>query len=89
MGLLYKFLRVEDANSPLFGRAFSKVELRPFSREEAIEFLERGFSEINIQFKEHEGVYLALGGIPGWLTYFGFRYYELKEFNRALTETLS
>jgi len=48
MGLLYKFLRVEDANSPLFGRAFSKVELRPFSREEAIEFLERAESFLTL-----------------------------------------
>ena len=30
MGLLLKFLKLEDAGSPLFGRAFSRVYLKPY-----------------------------------------------------------
>ncbi|MGC9105443.1 MAG: hypothetical protein ACP5HQ_03350 [Thermoprotei archaeon] len=38
----WTFLRVDDPSSPLFGRAFLKVELRPFTKEEATEFLRAG-----------------------------------------------
>ncbi|MEM0374128.1 MAG: ATP-binding protein [Sulfolobales archaeon] len=89
MGLLYRFLKVDDPESPLFGRAFSKIELKPFSRDEAVEFLKRGFEELGIEFHEYERVYSELGGIPGWLTYFGFRYYKTKNLETALNETLT
>lgn len=88
MGLLLKFLKLEDPESPLFGRALSRVELKPFSREEVIEFLRKGFNELKVDFRDYEKVYEELGGIPGWLTYFGLRYYETRDFNKAITETL-
>ncbi|AAK41763.1 ATP-binding protein [Saccharolobus solfataricus] len=88
MGLLYDYLRVEDPESPLFGRAFSTVELKPFSREEAIEFLRRGFQEADIDFKDYEVVYEKIGGIPGWLTYFGFIYLDNKNLDFAINQTL-
>ncbi|WP_152942999.1 AAA family ATPase [Acidianus ambivalens] len=89
IGLLLKFLKLEDAGSPLFGRAFSRVELKPFTKEEAVEFLRRGFEELKVDFSDYEKVYNELGGIPGWLTYFGFRYYEIREFDKAMNETLN
>ncbi len=41
MGLLYRFLRIRDPESPLFGRAMGVVELSPFTRDQAVEFLRR------------------------------------------------
>jgi len=89
MGLLYDFLKVEDPESPLFGRAFNTIELRPFSKEEATEFLKRGFSELGIEFNAFEEVYNKIGGIPGWLTYFGFVYSQKKGLEESIAETLN
>ena len=89
MGLLYDFLKVEDPESPLFGRAFNTVELRPFSKEEATEFLKRGFLELGIEFNAFEEVYNKIGGIPGWLTHFGFVYSQKKELEESIAETLN
>ncbi|AFZ70726.1 putative ATPase (AAA+ superfamily) [Caldisphaera lagunensis DSM 15908] len=88
MGMLYEFLKIDDPNSPLYGRAFSTIELKPFNREKAIEFLKRGFEEINIDFKDYETVYEKIGGIPGWLTYFGFTYMEKKDLEESINLTL-
>ncbi|MEM0053538.1 MAG: ATP-binding protein [Nitrososphaeria archaeon] len=89
MGLLYRFLKVYDVKTPLYGRAFSKIELKPLTRDEAISFLKAGFEELKIPFDRFEEVYEKLGGIPGWLTYFGFRYSEYRDFDRSLAETLN
>jgi len=89
MGLLYDYLKVEDADSPLFGRVFNTVELKPFSKEEATEFLRRGFSELGIEFNEFDYVYNKIGGIPGWLTYFGFVYSQRKALEESVNETLN
>lgn len=70
-GLLFRFLRFDDAESPLYGRFFTKVELGPFSREVSREFLEKGFKENKKEFTEGYEVYDSIGGLPGWLTYFG------------------
>lgn len=64
MGLLYRFLRIGGPDSPLYGRALSKIEPKPFTKGEAIEFLKKGFEELNITFHEYEKVYNELGGIP-------------------------
>jgi AAA+ ATPase superfamily predicted ATPase len=88
MGMLYDFLKIEDPDSPLYGRAFSTIELKPFNKEETIDFLKKGFEEIRVDFKEYEKVYERIGGIPGWLTYFGFTYMERKNFEESLKITL-
>lgn len=88
MRLIYRFLRVDDAESPLFGRAMNEVELRPFSKDESVEFLKRGFEELGIEFKDYERVYEEIGGIPGWLTYFGYYYYNTRNLDEALRRTI-
>ena len=88
MGLLYRFLRIKDPESPLFGRAMDTIELTPFTRGQAIEFLRRGFEELNIEFKDYDEVYGKLGGVPGWLTYLGLKYYEYRDLSRAIDETI-
>ncbi|BCS94350.1 AAA family ATPase [Metallosphaera javensis (ex Sakai et al. 2022)] len=88
MGLLYDYLRVEDPSGPLYGRAFLEVKLSPFSREEAIGFLRRGFQEHSVPFDKHEMVYERIGGIPGWLTYFGYYYVQERDLNASLQRAL-
>ncbi len=89
MGLLYRFLKVKDPESPLFGRAMGIVELVPFTREQVAEFLRCGFKELGIEFSDFDRLYERLGGIPGWLTYFGLKYYEYRDLDRALNETVN
>ncbi len=89
IGLLYRFLKVKDPESPLFGRAMGIVELKPFTKEQVAEFLRRGFEELGIEFSDFDKVYERLGGIPGWLTYFGLKYYEYRDLERAIIDTVS
>jgi len=88
MRLLYRFLGVENPKSPLFGRAMNEVELRPFDHEKSIEFLRRGFKEVNVEFREYERVYEELGGIPGWLTYFGYYFIQTRNLEESMDRTL-
>ncbi|MGC8542557.1 MAG: AAA family ATPase [Vulcanisaeta sp.] len=81
-----KFLKLTDPGSPLFGRAYVSITLKPFSRDQAIEFLRRGFAEHGVEFERAEQVYEELGGNPGWLTLFGYRALRMG-FNEALSET--
>lgn len=88
MRLLYRYLKIDDPKSPLFGRAVNEIELKPFNKEMSTEFLKRGFEELNIEFKDHQRVYEELGGIPGWLTYFGYHFYQTRNFDEALKKTI-
>lgn len=78
VGLLYRFLGFGDSSSPLYGRVRDEVVIERFSREKSIEFLERGFSEVGVSVPRDvlEKVVDALDGIPGWLTYFGYRFIQ-------------
>jgi len=89
MGLLYRYLGKENPKSPLYGRAMNEIELKPFNREKSEEFLKLGFSQLNIDFKDFDIVYENLGGIPVWLTYFGYYYYQKRDLNEALTKTIN
>ena len=91
IGMVYKFLKLDNAKSPLYGRAVTEVYVNPFNKEMAIEFLKRGFEEVNIKVDEREleDAYNNLGGIPGWLTYYGFYYLQLKDHKTALEKAIS
>jgi AAA+ ATPase superfamily predicted ATPase len=75
VGLLYRFLKVRDPASPLYGRYMERVELKPLSREESMEFLRRGFEGRGVRVGEAflEAAAERLGGIVGWLSYLGLR----------------
>lgn len=75
IGMLYRFLRVDDASSPLYGRYIEKIELRPLSRDLAIEFLRRGFESYGVKVGEDflELAVEKLDGIIGWLSFLGLR----------------
>ncbi|NAY89192.1 MAG: AAA family ATPase [Desulfurococcales archaeon] len=89
MGLLYRYLGKDNPKSPLYGRAMNEIELYPFNREKSEEFLRLGFSELKINFDKFDIVYENLGGIPGWLTYFGYYYYQKRDLSKALSKTIN
>ncbi|GAB6943515.1 AAA family ATPase [Vulcanisaeta sp. JCM 14467] len=72
MGVLGSIL--SNPESPLFGRAYAEVTTRKLNRDESLEFLRRGFSEVGIEVDEGEleGVVDGLDGVIGWLTYYGY-----------------
>lgn len=72
MGILYGILM--NPENPLYGRAYVEVKTRKLSREEAVDFLEKGFAELNVKVgrEEVERAAEELDGIIGWLTYYGY-----------------
>lgn len=72
MGVVYRFLK--DPEAFLYGRAYLEVRTRRLSRYESIDFLERGFSELNyrVSREEVEEAVDKLDGVIGWLTYYGY-----------------
>jgi len=75
IGLLYDMLSLDDPSSPLYGRPIYEVRLKRLSRDEAIEFLRKGFEQTSIKVEEGflSKAVEKLDGIIGWLTYFGWR----------------
>ncbi|WP_288104695.1 ATP-binding protein, partial [Thermofilum sp.] len=76
VGLLYDFIGIEDSRSPLYGRYYVEVKLERLSREQSIDFLRKGFAQLNLRVSEEvlEVAYEHFDGIPGWLTFFGNAY---------------
>ena len=73
VGLLYRFLKLHDPSSPIYGRVRTEIRLENFSKEKALEFLEKGFRQYGIKPPKHiiEEAVEKLGGNIGWLTFFG------------------
>lgn len=78
VGLLYRFLRLNDPESPLYGRAVREVRIRPLDRERAMDFLRIGFSQVNMAIDDTllERAVDELDGVVGWLTLFGYEHYR-------------
>jgi len=72
MGVLYSIL--QNPGSPLYGRAYIEVRTRKLSYSEAVDFLTKGFAEVNVNVSrdEIEEAVRELDGIIGWLTYYGY-----------------
>ncbi len=72
MGVIKKLLE-PGAESPMYGRKPAVVELKPFTRSQSIDFLEKGFTECGIRVREEEIIETVelLDGYVGWLTYYG------------------
>jgi len=92
VGLLLDFLRLDDASSPLYGRYVSTVRVERFTRDMSVEFLRRGFREVNMVVSDDvlEAIVEKVDGIAGWLTYFGYMCFKSgsvsKENVEAVTE---
>jgi len=90
VGMLYRFLKVEDADSPFYGRYMSRMELRPLPRHLAEEYLRRGFEAEGVKVGEQiiEKAVEELGGIIGWLAYFGLTAVEYYRAGKRVEEAL-
>ena len=91
VGLLYRFLRVDDPEAPLYGRAFTEVKLRRFSERESREFLIKGFEQEGVRVSDEviEEAIKRFDGVVGWLTYFGFALTTSKEDINTIYEKAS
>jgi len=78
IGLLHDFAGLEDPNSELYGRYYKAIEVMPFTRETSEEFLRTGFKQLGADVDQRviERAADELGGIVGWLVYFGKLYQE-------------
>ncbi|NPA97245.1 MAG: ATP-binding protein [Crenarchaeota archaeon] len=74
VGVLRDFLRLEDPEAPLFGRARREIGLERFSVEQSEEFLRRGMEEARVPASREEisEAVSVLDGVPGWLTLYGY-----------------
>ncbi|ASJ05164.1 AAA family ATPase [Thermococcus barossii] len=74
VGMLHDFLGLDNPKKPLFGRYAREITLERFSREQSIDFLERGFRELGIDVSppELERAVDRLDGIVGWLSMYGY-----------------
>ena len=78
IGLLHKFLALDDPDSPLFGRDVLFIDLKPLSVGQSSEFLQAGFKELGIRLSDKskdaiEAAASELGGVMGWLNRFGLK----------------
>lgn len=74
VGVLRDFLKLDDPKAPLYGRYIREIMLGRYSRETSLEFLRKGFKELDMSPREEEltEVVEKLDGLPGWLTYYGY-----------------
>jgi len=88
VGMLYRFLKLDNPSSPLYGRSFVRIELGPFTKEESRDFLHRGFREYGLEPPSDVIEYAVekLGGIPGWLTLFGYTAVTRGRVDRAIVD---
>lgn len=73
---MYKFLKIENPDAPLYGRPYKSIELKPLTEEKAMDFLKRGFAQEGIDINDeliNEAVE-TFDGIIGWFTHFGYNY---------------
>lgn len=73
VGLLHRFLRVDDPEAPLYGRPYIEVRVSRLSEERSRKFLIEGFRqyEVKVHDEEIEEAIKWFDGVIGWLTYFG------------------
>ncbi len=89
IGVLDRLVGLNDPKAPLYGRPRLEIETKRLSRGKALDFLEKGFSELGIKprTRDLEESVEVLDGIIGWLTMYG--YYAVKTNHReALKKTI-
>lgn len=88
VGLLYRLLRVEDPEAPLYGRAYATVRLGRLTPEKSVEFLELGYRQHGLRPAKEALEYIVnlVDGVIGWLTYVGFRTVQAGRVSREAVE---
>ncbi len=79
------------ADSPLYGRAMTKMEIKRWQYSVSLGFLKAGTEELKLKLDEKKALEVEdnLDGLPGWLTLFGYNYAQLKNPNTALEHTVN
>jgi uncharacterized protein len=87
VGMLHKFLKVDDEKAPLYGRAVVGIELLGLTDSKSREYLREGFAQLDLKVSQDmiENACLRFDGIIGWLTYCGF---EAREDNKLEKKTI-
>ncbi len=82
IGLLEKFLDIDNPDKPLFGRVYVKVLLDKFDDKKSREFLVNGFKQLDIKIdkKNLDDAIELFNGNAGWLTMYGY-YTGLLKYN--------
>ena len=85
VGVLKEFLKYSNIKAPLYGRFRDEIIVERFSEENGKEFLTKGFSEAHIKPVESElyDTIEKIGGIAGWLTYYG-NYRAIKKLSHKI-----
>ncbi len=78
IGLLRRFISIEDTKSPLYGRYAYELHVKRFSKDLSLEFLKQGFKELNVNVSSEtiEEAVELFDGIVGWLVFYGKSYVD-------------
>ena len=82
VGLLHDFLGIENYDSPLYGRVYGEITVKPFEREVAKNFLIAGFEELKIKIDNPEkNINVMARRINGILqhNWFVFTWFDLQK----------
>jgi AAA+ ATPase superfamily predicted ATPase len=74
-GSMIRMIKLIETSPQTLGRPIERLEISPFSKETSSGFLEAGFKKCGVRIDKTElsDISQALGGIPGWLSYYGAR----------------
>ncbi|MGB9002721.1 MAG: ATP-binding protein [Nitrosotalea sp.] len=88
MGMLYRFLKVDDSKAPLYGRAMIEIKLEGLNQERSLEYLKKGFRQIKMKVSEDtlQDIHERFDGIIGWLTFVGFKAREVKKIDEKILD---
>jgi AAA+ ATPase superfamily predicted ATPase len=89
IGLVEEVMGENNPEHPLYGRNIVKVAMGRLDRSKAMEFLKKGFGqlEMNVEESEIEDAIGELDGLIGWLTLYGYRRGLMKS-QDALAQTI-
>lgn len=92
VGVLKGFLKYDDVKAPLYGRFRSEIYLERFNKDKSMGFLKTGFTEYKLKSEggELEHAVDKIGGIVGWLTYYGhYRAVDKMDSEKAASNVFS
>ena len=76
VGILENMLKDLEYEKPFFGRFIRRIKIERFNEQLSRDFLLKGFAQEGVTVQEDviNDALRRFGGIPGWLTFFGFEY---------------
>jgi len=88
IGLVEEIIGETDSEHPLYGREITKVVLNRLDKNKAMEYLKKGFEQLDMKPNETEieNAIAELDGLIGWLTLYGYER-GIKKNKDALSKT--